>query len=75
MSAGVELGELLDAARVERLRRSGALVLDVDDTLLARERAGGIGGVGGEETFAESAAAALLPQLLRRGFRVGLITG
>ncbi|HEV2881228.1 MAG TPA: hypothetical protein VGX24_08145 [Pyrinomonadaceae bacterium] len=75
MSAGVELSELLDAARVERLRRAGALVLDVDDTLLARERAGGVGGGGGEETFEESAAAALLPQLLRRGFRVGLVTG
>jgi hydroxymethylpyrimidine pyrophosphatase-like HAD family hydrolase len=76
MRAGIELCELLDAARVERLRRTGALVLDVDDTLLARERAGGIGGGGGgEETFAESAAAALLPQLLRRGFRVGLVTG
>ncbi|HZG53298.1 MAG TPA: hypothetical protein VEZ40_14300, partial [Pyrinomonadaceae bacterium] len=76
MSAGVELGELLDAARVERLRRAGALALDVDDTLLARERAAFVAGVrGGEETFAESASAALLPELLRRGFRVGLITG
>ncbi|HYG10068.1 MAG TPA: hypothetical protein VD835_08990, partial [Pyrinomonadaceae bacterium] len=64
--------ELLDAARVERLRRAGALVLDVDDTLLAREPARG-GGI--EETFEESAAASLLPELLRRGFRVGLITG
>jgi hydroxymethylpyrimidine pyrophosphatase-like HAD family hydrolase len=71
MSACVELGKLLDAARVERLRRAGALVLDVDDTLLARERAGS----GGEETFKESASAALLPELLRRGFRVGLVTG
>ena len=80
MSAGVGLDELLDAARVEQLRRAGALVLDVDDTLLARERArspeGGLESVrGGEETFAESAAAALLPELLRRGFRVGLVTG
>ena len=71
MRAGVELRQLLDAARVERVRRTGACVLDVDDTLLARERAGG----GGEETFAESAPAALVPELLRRGFRVGLITG
>lgn len=125
MSAGVELCKLLDAARVARMRRAGALVLDVDDTLLARERAGvggvagvgvvggvdvvgdvhvggdvggvdaggdvggvdvsdvdvgdvgvvGVGVGGGEETFAESAAAKKLPQLLRRGFRVGLITG
>ncbi|MDQ1589931.1 MAG: hypothetical protein QOG71_558 [Pyrinomonadaceae bacterium] len=72
----VGLGGLLDAARVERLRRAGALVLDVDDTLLARERAGA-GGVAsrGEESFAESAAAGLLPELLRRGFRIGLVTG
>jgi hydroxymethylpyrimidine pyrophosphatase-like HAD family hydrolase len=77
MSAGIELGKLLDAARVERLRRAGALVLDVDDTLLARERAavGDSGRTSGEETFEESAAAALLPELLQRGFRVGLITG
>jgi hypothetical protein len=70
MSAGVELFELLDASRVERIRRAGALVLDVDDTLLARERAGG-----GSETFAESASARLLPELLRRGFNLCLITG
>ena len=75
MSATVELRQLLDAARVEQLRRAGALVLDVDDTLLARERAGVRDGGGGEETFAESAAAALLPELLRRGFRIALITG
>jgi hypothetical protein len=78
MSAAVELGTLLNPARVERLRRAGALALDVDDTLLARERAGGGGESsrrGGEETFEESAAAALLPELLRRGFRVGLVTG
>jgi hypothetical protein len=78
-AGGIELGALLDAARVERLRRAGALVLDVDDTLLARERAGGAGGGGvgivAEETFAESASAALLPELLRRGFTVGLVTG
>lgn len=72
MSARVELDELMDAARVGRMRLRGALVLDVDDTLLARERADG---GAGEETFAESAAAAALPELLRRGFRVCLITG
>ncbi|HLL70687.1 MAG TPA: hypothetical protein VK363_04590 [Pyrinomonadaceae bacterium] len=72
MSARVELDELMDAARVERLRLRGALVLDVDDTLLARVRADG---GAGEETFAESAAAAALPELLRRGFNVCLITG
>ncbi|HEY1403255.1 MAG TPA: hypothetical protein VGB05_03945, partial [Pyrinomonadaceae bacterium] len=67
----VELDKLIDASRVERLRLRGALVLDVDDTLLARERAGG----GGEETFADSACAAELPELMRRGFRICLITG
>jgi hypothetical protein len=72
MSARVELDNLIDASRVERLRLRGALVLDVDDTLLARVRADG---GAGEETFAESAAAAELPELLRRGFRVCLITG
>ncbi|HYO99639.1 MAG TPA: hypothetical protein VER76_05575 [Pyrinomonadaceae bacterium] len=72
MNARVELEELMDAGRVERLRQKGALVLDVDDTLLARVRADG---GAGEETFAESAAAAGLPELLRRGFRVCLITG
>lgn len=72
MSAPVfEPGKLMDAAHVERVRRAGALVLDVDDTLLARERAGGAG----EESFAESAPAALLPELLRRGFNLCLITG
>lgn len=64
-----ELDKLFDAARVERVRRQGALVLDVDDTLLARA------GSAGEESFAESAPAALLPELLRRGFNVCLITG
>lgn len=72
MSTRGELDGLMDAARVERLRLSGALVLDVDDTLLARVRADG---GAGEETFAESAAAAALPELLRRGFNVCLITG
>ncbi|HEV2801773.1 MAG TPA: hypothetical protein VGW12_14960 [Pyrinomonadaceae bacterium] len=70
MNACDELSRLLDEARVERLRRTGALVLDVDDTLLARE-----GASGREETFAESATSALLPELLRCGFRVGLVTG
>jgi hypothetical protein len=70
-SAPSELGNFIDAQHVARVRRAGALVLDVDDTLLARERAGGAG----EETFKESASAALLPELLRRGFNVCLITG
>jgi hydroxymethylpyrimidine pyrophosphatase-like HAD family hydrolase len=71
MSSRATLSELIDESRIERLRLKGALVLDVDDTLLARERTHGAG----QETFEESAAAALLPDLLRRGFRLCLITG
>lgn len=74
MSARAKLDQLIDASRIGRLRRVGALVLDVDDTLLARGRVGG-GDDGGEETFADSASAALLPELLRRGFNICLITG
>ncbi|HEV7903547.1 MAG TPA: hypothetical protein VGO96_06880, partial [Pyrinomonadaceae bacterium] len=73
--APLALDEVIDAARVERVRRAGALVLDVDDTLLARERKGDAGGEILAETFAGSASAALLPELLRRGFNVCLITG
>jgi hypothetical protein len=78
MSAPLALSEVIDAARVARVRRAGALVLDVDDTLLARERMSGAGGAGAEtlaEAFAESASAALLPELLRRDFNLCLITG
>jgi hypothetical protein len=74
----MELDKLIDAARIARVRRAGALVFDVDDTILARERAGGASGAGAEtfaETFAESAPAALLPELLRRGFNLCFITG
>jgi hypothetical protein len=71
--ADVDVGfsTLLQAPVVERVRRHGALLLDVDDTILLRERAGG----GRPETFSESAPAALLPELLMRGFRLCLITG
>lgn len=67
----IELDTLLDPSLVERVLRHGALLLDVDDTILLRERSGG----GGPETFSESPSAALLPQLLMRGFRLCLITG
>lgn len=71
MSLPVELSKLIDQPRTQHLRLKGALILDVDDTLLAREGASG----GREETFDESASAALLPELLRRGFNLCLITG
>ena len=70
-SVDVDLNTLLPTSLVERVLNHGALLLDVDDTILLRERAGG----GGAETFAESPAAALVPELLIRGFRIGLITG
>jgi len=70
-SIDADLDTLLQPSLVERVRRHGALLLDVDDTILLRERAGG----GGPETFSESPSAALLPQLLMRGFRLCLITG
>lgn len=71
MSSQVQLSKLIDASRIEHLRLKGALVLDVDDTLLARQGTNGAG----QETFDESAAAALLPEFLRRGFNLCLITG
>lgn len=82
-NAPLALDKLIDAAHVERVRRAGALVFDVDDTLLARERAGGAGAencvvnfAGNRaETFAESAPAALLPELVRRGFNLCFVTG
>jgi hypothetical protein len=58
------------ADRLESLASFGALVLDVDDTLLAR----GSGDRPGE-TFEKSRAAAALPVLLAAGVRVVLITG
>lgn len=67
----VDLDTLLPTSLLERVRKHGALLLDVDDTILLRERTGG----GGPETFADSPSAALLPELLIRGFRVCLITG
>ncbi len=66
-----DIGTVIDASRIERVMKHGALLLDVDDTLLVRERAVG----GGSETFADSPSAALLPQLLDRGVRLCLITG
>ncbi|HLM61592.1 MAG TPA: hypothetical protein VK308_12375 [Pyrinomonadaceae bacterium] len=45
-------------------------MLDVDDTLLARNAAGRK-----DEVFGENTAINLLPRLLEAGFRVGLITG
>jgi hypothetical protein len=71
MSLPVNLSTIIDGSRLQSVRLKGALILDVDDTLLAREGASG----GTQETFDESAAAALLPEFLRRGFNLCLITG
>jgi hydroxymethylpyrimidine pyrophosphatase-like HAD family hydrolase len=71
MNRPVDLETVIDASQMERVRSHGALVFDVDDTLLARERADGAG----QETFYDSAAAALLPEFLRHGFNLCLITG
>lgn len=68
---GALMGSVLDASCVARVKNHGALLLDVDDTLLVRERAAG----SRPEVFADSAPAALLPQLLDRGMRLCLITG
>jgi hydroxymethylpyrimidine pyrophosphatase-like HAD family hydrolase len=71
MSLPVNLSTIIDGSRLQSVRLKGALILDVDDTLLAREGASS----GTQETFDESAAAALLPEFLRRGFNLCLITG
>lgn len=70
-SVEVDLATLLPESLVERVLHHGALLLDVDDTILLRERQGG----GGSESFSDSMSAALLPELLMRGFRLSLITG
>lgn len=63
--------DLIDEQFVERLAARGALILDVDDTLLARRG----GTADGGETFSDSEAAMLLPCLARSGVRVALVTG
>ena len=63
--------DLIDEQFVVRLAKSGALILDVDDTLLARR--GGSSESG--ETFADSEAARLLPDLAKCGIYVALVTG
>ncbi len=68
---GALIGRVVDASCVARVMDRGALLLDVDDTLLVRERAGGAA----PEVFADSPSAALLPPLLDRGIRLCLITG
>lgn len=56
--------------RAPQLLEFGAVVLDVDDTILARDSASQSG-----ETFAESPAAAFIPELLEAGVRIVLVTG
>lgn len=62
---------LLSAIDLSDLRRFGALVFDVDDTLLMRRRNPG----GRNQIYCESESAKLIPVLLKTGLRVGLITG
>ena len=70
MDQRAKLDGILDASRIRQLRNRSAIVLDVDDTVLAREREGI-----GQESFEHSASASLLPELLQRGFRMCFITG
>lgn len=66
-----ELSKLIDKPLIERVRSHGAIVLDVDDTLLTRKGARSEA----QQTFLESPSAGLLPGLLRRGFTLCVITG
>lgn len=67
----VSVDKIITEARIETLKAKGVLIFDVDDTLLARRD----GSTAKGETFAESRAAMMLPDLIRAGIRVALITG
>lgn len=67
----IELEKILSLERLTKMRDNGAVFFDVDDTLLARRRTS----FENDQTFSESAAAILIPQLLIAGVRVCLITG
>lgn len=66
-----KLDALLSPERLEILRRNGALIFDVDDTLLARRGAASEN----DQIFSESAAAISVPLLLNAGVRVCIVTG
>lgn len=65
------LSTLLSPERLEKLRRNGAIVFDVDDTLLARRGKFSEN----DQIFSESPAALSVPRLLNAGVRVCVITG
>lgn len=66
-----DLEIILSRARTEKLRQNGAIVFDVDDTLLARRTKP----TGCDQVFSESPAAVSLPLLLNAGIKVCIITG
>lgn len=66
-----KLEELLTTEILKNLRENGAIVFDVDDTLLARRKNIGES----DQHFSESPAAVSVPQLLNAGVRVCVITG
>jgi hypothetical protein len=65
------LDKVITPSRMQTLRARGVLILDVDDTLLARRN----GSTADGEKFGDSPAALMLPQLLHVGVRVALMTG
>ena len=69
MKSEIGTKELIDRSLIDRLRQQGALVLDVDDTLLSRDSIGAK-----QESFVERPAARL-SELLRCGFTVCIMTG
>ncbi len=62
---------ILSPARLENLRKNGAICFDVDDTLLARRK----NISESDQVFSESPAAAFVPLLLNAGVKVCIITG
>lgn len=66
-----KLDSVLSPERLENLRRSGVIIFDVDDTLLARRRFSSER----DQIFSESAAAVSVPQLLKIGLTVCVVTG
>lgn len=66
-----QLDTILSINKLENLLRHGAIVFDVDDTLLARRIKPSETG----QIFSDSTAAVAIPLLLKAGVRVCIITG